>query len=257
VLREGEGEPLVLLHGVTGSKNMWRRVMPLLAPDFEVFAPTALGHHGGTRRTVVPTVFEHVLDDAERCLDEAGLEKPHLAGNSMGGWLALELARRGRASSVCALSPAGFWDAGWADKQRVLKTLHTAVRDTRRSHRMLPFLGRSRRFRRWAMRNVAANGRAVSLPEFLDAADAQIACELTDDMLETVEQMAALDPVPCPITMAWAQYDRIFPPGLYGNRAQELVPGARSIVIDGVGHVPMFDDPALVARAIRDSIARK
>lgn len=256
MLREGAGEPLVLLHGVTGSKNMWRHVMPLLAPRYDVLAPTALGHHGGTRRSVVPTVFEHVLDDAERWLDQMELEKPHLAGNSMGGWVAIELARRGRAKTVCALSPAGFWDVDWADKHRVLRTLHSGVRDTRRARRLLPLLGRSRRFRRWAMRNVAANGSAIALPEFLDAADAAIACEVTDDMLDTTDQMAPLDPVPCPITMAWGQLDRIFPPGLYGNRAQELIPGARSIVVDGVGHVPMFDDPGLVARTIEASIAR-
>ena len=49
------------------------------------------------------------MDDLERLLDELGLAKAHLAGNSLGGWAALELARRGRALTVCALSPAGAW----------------------------------------------------------------------------------------------------------------------------------------------------
>ena len=50
-----------------------------------------------------------MVDAAESFLDEHGLARPHLAGNSLGGWVAIELARRGCAASVCAFSPAGFW----------------------------------------------------------------------------------------------------------------------------------------------------
>jgi pimeloyl-ACP methyl ester carboxylesterase len=232
---------------------MWRHVMPLLAPHYDVLAPTALGHHGGPRREVRPTVFQHVLDDAERWLDEMGFDKVHLAGNSMGGWVALDLARRGRAKSVCALSPAGFWDTDWEDKHRVFRTLHRGAQDARRSRRILPLLGRFRVFRHWALREVAVHGERVSLADFLDGADATIACEVTDDMLDIVEQIDPLDPVPCPITLAWAARDRIFPPGLYGDRAQELIPGARFRVLDDVGHVPMFDDPRLVAETILET----
>jgi pimeloyl-ACP methyl ester carboxylesterase len=57
-----------------------------------------------------------------------------------------------------------------------------------------------------------------------------------------------LDLPPCPITLAWCAQDRIFPVDVYGARARELVPGARFIVLDDVGHVPMFDDPKVVAR---------
>ena len=63
-------------------------------------------------------------------------------------------------------------------------------------------------------------------------------------------QIAPLDPPPCPITLAWAAEDLLFPVDLYGTRARELIPGARFIVLDDVGHVPMFDDPQLVAETI-------
>src|SRR6185436_19662526 len=82
MLRAGSGSPLVLLHGVTGSAGMWRRVLPLLAAHHDVIAPTALGHRGGTRPTLRPARIEHVVDDAERCLDELGFDRVHLAGNS-------------------------------------------------------------------------------------------------------------------------------------------------------------------------------
>ena len=111
MLREGSGEPLVLFHGILCSERVWRNVVPLLAEDFDVVALNALGHRGGPAAgDSRPATIEALTDAAERQLDELGIEQAHLAGNSLGGWMALELARRGRARSVCALSPAGFWD---------------------------------------------------------------------------------------------------------------------------------------------------
>ena len=101
---------LVLLHGITMSgESAWREMVPLLADHHQVFVPNALGHRGGPSVQLRPVTMSDVVDAAERYLDEHGLDRPHLAGNSMGGYMAIELARRGRAATVCALSPAGLW----------------------------------------------------------------------------------------------------------------------------------------------------
>jgi pimeloyl-ACP methyl ester carboxylesterase len=249
VLRQGAGEPLVLLHGIISGERVWRRVVPQLAAHHEVIAPTALGHNGGRPAAVRPARIEHVVEDAERLLDDLGLDIPHLVGNSMGGWVALELARRGRARTVCALSPAGAWQAGTGGKRRG-GVLRAAVRDSRRSRAVLPLLARSPRFRHWALRHTAAHGERVSPREFLDSADDAIGCAVYKELLDSDECLAPLDPPPCPITLAWCAQDRIFPVDVYGARARELVPGARFIVLDDVGHVPMFDDPKLVVATI-------
>ena len=107
--------PLVLLHGVTNSARIWDDVAPLLADEFDIIAPTAAGHRGGASATRGVTI-SRLVDDVERLLDAQGLHQAHLAGNSMGGWVAIELARRGRALSVCALSPAGCWTPGAQDE---------------------------------------------------------------------------------------------------------------------------------------------
>ncbi|MGP8241539.1 MAG: alpha/beta fold hydrolase [Solirubrobacteraceae bacterium] len=251
MLRQGSGEPLVLLHGVLRSERSWSHVVALLATRHDVIVPTALGHNGGHPVTERPTSMEHIIDDAERLLDELGLEQAHLAGSSMGGWMAIELARRGRARSVCALSPAGVWDGDWEDKQRVFELLSTAVRDTRRSRAKLPELAQSGDWRRQALRYAAVHGERVSPAEYLALADDVIGCEIAEDLSSVMEaQIAPLDPPPCPITLAWAAEDLLFPVDLYGTRARELIPGARFIVLDDVGHVPMFDDPQLVAETI-------
>lgn len=243
----------MLLHGVISSEHTWREVVPLLSPDYDVVVPTALGHHGGAWPAVRPVGLDEVVDDAERLLDELGLERPHVAGNSMGGWVGIELARRGRARSVCALSPAGAWDASWADRERVFAILRAAVRDTRRSRSILPLLARSARFRRWAQRETSAHGERASRADFLAGADAIVGCTVSDDLLSTEAQLAPLDPPPCPIVLAWSARDRLFPVDTYGARTQAMVPGARFLVLDDVGHVPMVDDPRLVAETIRAS----
>jgi pimeloyl-ACP methyl ester carboxylesterase len=254
MLRQGSGPPLVLLHGVLGAEGMWRRVIPLLSPHHDTIAFTALGHRGGRSPAERPARIAHVVDDAERFLDELRLDKAHLAGNSMGGWVALELARRGRALSVCGLSPAGCWPplVGGEARPAAMK-LGRAVRDTRMGRRVLPLLARFSRFRRWALRVTAAHGHRVSARDLVELADDLLGCAISRDLLASNEHLEPIDPLPCPITLAWSARDRIFPPAINGEIARKLMPGARFVVLDDVGHVPMIDDPALVARTILET----
>ena len=250
MLRQGQGSPLVLLHGVLGSERMWRRVIPLVAPHHDAIALTALGHNGGNAAERRPARIADVIDDAERALDRLGIEKAHLGGNSMGGWVALELARRGRARSVCALSPAGCWLPGGGESRGSRNRLRLTVRDVRLGRPMLPLLARSGRFRRWAMRLNATHGERLTAADVVGAADDVLGCNVADDLLSTDEALPPIASAPCPITVAWSANDRVLPMRRFNARAKELVPGARFIVLDGVGHVPMFDSPELVARTL-------
>ena len=103
--------PLVLLHGLSSSRNTWREVIPLLSGFHDVHAPTSMGHVGGAPVAHHPVAVVNLVDEAERYLDDHGLQKPHVGGHSLGGYIAVELARRGRAASVCAITPGGFWTA--------------------------------------------------------------------------------------------------------------------------------------------------
>jgi pimeloyl-ACP methyl ester carboxylesterase len=249
MLRSGSGEPLVLLHGVTNGERVWHPVVPLLSDHHDVIVPVALAHKGGRRVTKRPVDHVDVVDDAERTLDELGLDAPHLAGNSMGGWVALDLARRGRAKTVCALSPAGLWDSE-ESRTRVLRFLVRNVRDTRRARRILPLLSRSNGFRRWALRKGVAYGERVSRADFIALVDEALGGECVEDIALLTAELEPLDPPPCPIAIAWAEHDRVFPIGPYLSRAREVVPGARFTVLEDVGHVPMLDNPRLVAETI-------
>jgi pimeloyl-ACP methyl ester carboxylesterase len=106
--RAGAGPPLLCLHGFLDTWRTWELVLPVLERHHEVLAPTLPGHAGGVpigRRLTI----EVLADGVECAMEEAGFDTAHLAGNSLGGYLALELAARGRAESVVAFAPAGGW----------------------------------------------------------------------------------------------------------------------------------------------------
>src|SRR3954467_1139618 len=106
---------MVCLHGFTDTWRTWELVLPALEQGHDVLAPTLAGHAGGPPLPD-PATDSALLDAIERTLDEAGWATAHVAGNSLGGYLALRLATRGRARSVVALAPAGGrQDDSWRD----------------------------------------------------------------------------------------------------------------------------------------------
>jgi pimeloyl-ACP methyl ester carboxylesterase len=128
--RRGDGPPLVALHGFTDTWRTWELVLPALERRHDVFAPTLPGHAGGPPlEGEISTAG--VLDAVEALLDEAGLSTAHLVGNSLGGYVALHLAARGRAASVVALAPAGGWppgDPAFAELLRSYEALQAQAR---------------------------------------------------------------------------------------------------------------------------------
>jgi len=249
------GEPLVLLHGLTGSWRVWRPLVPALEEaGYEVFAPSLPGHAGAA---ALPEGFSisigAVADLVEAQLDEAGIPKAHLVGNSLGGWLALELGRRGRALSVLALSPAGAWN-GPKDLARVVRMFATASFGMKRFGDKLVPLMRRPRFRKLALGSVAEHGDRVSAADAVGLMQDTLDCLVVDDFLGWVrgqESFGPADgPLDHPVTIAWSEFDRTIPFERYGEPMLAAHPEARSVTLPGVGHVPMLDDPDLVVRTI-------
>jgi pimeloyl-ACP methyl ester carboxylesterase len=250
MIRAGRGEPLILLHGVLGGPAHWREVMPLLAGHHDTVALSALGHAGGQTPTRRPARIVDLIDETERQMDELGLDTAHIAGNSMGGWMAIELARRGRAKTVCALSPAGTWRIGTEEQQHGPRVLKAMVREAQMGRPLRAFGVRFARMRRYSTRMVAEHGNRMAPDHLLAIAAESEQCELLEELILDRDAIALLDPPPCPITIAWSEADRVLPFEVNGVRSRELVPAATQVVLSGIGHVPMFDDPALVARTI-------
>lgn len=259
VHRAGSGSPMVLIHGFSASWGIWRPLLPALERHHDVLVPTLLGHSGGPEYSAgSPAVPDAMADALERDMDSAGFERAHLVGNSLGGWLALELAARGRALSTTALSPAGGWNHGGRETKRLGRMF-------RQNYRLLKLLGpggaqlmRRRRFRAIALRDAAV--RPADLPaalavEMTEAAtDCAIYLPLVDQLTSTgFGGLAAID---SPVQIAWGTKDRILPWPGYAERFRRMVPQAQWVPLDGLGHCPMLDDPAHTTTTILELTQR-
>ena len=243
---------LVLLHGITSSGRAWQDLVPELSRRHQVCTPTALGHRGGQPVTGRTTLTD-IVDAAERQLDAALLDRPHIAGHSLGGYVAIELARRGRALTVTALSPAGFWSAGDG-------TAELVMHGVRRSARLARFAAPAVKLAVGTARGRAAlMGAAVRRADAMTAAaaraviDDQARCTLAGRLfIADGDHLATLDPLPCPVTVAWAEHDEVLPLAGYREAVRARLPGASFLVLPGVGHAAMVDDPGLVVQTILD-----
>jgi pimeloyl-ACP methyl ester carboxylesterase len=259
--RAGEGEPLVLLHGFTGHWRHWKPVLADLVARYEVIAPTLSGHNGGP---AYPTgmALEKMADagdSLERHLDELGVGTAHLVGNSMGGALALELAKRGRARSVVAISPGGGWELGSPEPKRIARFFARQMRMVRASHKQIPRLMRRPGARKLAMRDIMCHGELISPADAVDLSLDPLACTVVNDVLASLRagrgHIEDLDQVGAPTLIAWAELDRILPLATCSARFKREIPNVEFRVLPRVGHVPMWDDTRLVVKTISDWVA--
>jgi pimeloyl-ACP methyl ester carboxylesterase len=245
--RLGSGPPLVLLHGVGHRRQAWSPVTGLLAPHRELFLVDLPGHGespplvtGG--RPPVPVLLDAVLG----LLDELGLDRPHVAGNSLGGRLSLEAATAGRAASVTALSPAGFF-RGRGDIRYARAIFLVMQAAARWLQPLTPVLAASPAGRAVLFSAVVARpGRLTAEQAAGDVEAFGRARDALDAVLADPDSFTGQIPAHVPVTIAWGGMDRLLP------RRQALVararlPGARFVLLDGCGHLPMSDNPQLVA----------
>jgi pimeloyl-ACP methyl ester carboxylesterase len=257
--RAGSGEPLVLIHGLTCVPQVWRPILGDLERSFDVLVVALAGHVGGEPLPDgVPASVAALADAVERDMDAAGLQSAHIAGNSLGGWIALELASRGRARSVVALSPAGGWERG-SGQERRLKALFR--RNHALSTRMLPYarglLSRPR-LRRAVLSGAMARADRISPSEALEVVEGAVRCPIYFDLMEAIEREgppSAFPGIACPVLLAWGAKDRILPARGCSQGIRNLVPSAYWMDLPGLGHMPMGDDPELIARVIGDFVA--
>ncbi|MET9696667.1 alpha/beta fold hydrolase [Streptomyces sp. NPDC006529] len=251
--REGAGEPLLLLHGIGHHFQAWRPVTGILAADHDVIAVDLPGFGASPALPEgVPYDLATVAPALGALCAALGVERPHVAGNSLGGLLALEMARLGLVRSVTALSPAGFW----SETER--RYAFGALRAMRAGAHALP-LPAVERLSRSAAGRAALTGTIYARPGRRSPASVVAETSALRGAAGFEPTLAAggavrftRDVPGVPVTIAWGERDRLLP-RRQGLRAKRAIPGARLVRLPGCGHVPMNDDPALVARVILDT----
>jgi pimeloyl-ACP methyl ester carboxylesterase len=248
--RHGAGEPLVLVHGVTHRRQAWYPVVDELAEHREVILVDLPGHGESAPFVLDGLSVKHALRrDFEQFLDELGLDRPHIAGNSLGGLVALHAAANGRARSVTALSPAGFWrdEAEFAYTRRFFIGL-LALAD--RLGPSAERAARTRAMRQLVYTSLMAHPSRVPVDHVLgDVRGFMYARPTLRTLLAAAEPFT--DPIPpdVPVTIAWSGRDLVLPTW-QSRTAKQRLPEAEHIVLRGMGHVPMWDNPQAVAKVL-------
>ena len=248
--RAGSGPPLLLMHGIGMSWQAFKAVLPRLEAERDVIAIDLPGFGRSPRPpdgtpAGAATLSRLVIE----LLDELGLERPHVAGNSLGGRISLELAKAGRASTATALSPAGFVQGR---EQLLLRAsligTYEGGRAISRYAGPLTATAVGRTLLGWHMFQRPWRCDPADMAEaFRTVADATWFIETMHTLL--TDQFSGGEQISVPVTIAWGQHDRLLLLR-QAPRAGAAIPHAKLVTLYGCGHVPMTDDPEQVARVL-------
>jgi pimeloyl-ACP methyl ester carboxylesterase len=245
--RLGEGPPLVLIHGLGATREIWRPQLRRLADERDEIALDLPGFGASPILAEAPTPWALGAAITRMCA-AIGVDRPHLAGNSLGGWVALEIAKAQAAASLCLISPAGLWrrplgprnldSRTWGRRLRPLIMALARVRPAREAM-LRTSVGRPDRV-------PPADGRAmiaawIDAPGY-DAANAEMRRHVATD----------LDRISVPTTIVWGALDRLVGP----PRPERRPPDSRFLQFQDLGHTPNWDDPDLIADLLLEASSR-
>ena len=245
--RAGAGEPLVLLHGHGASRRSWDPVLPGLVGERDVVAVDLPGHGGSPLdRTRPGHTPGDLAASVGELLDDLGLGTVHLGGNSLGGWVALELAKRDRARTVTVFSPAGLWAR--SAPAYIRASLRQSRVNARIIHRLAPNAPRTRLARSLFFAQVSARPARVPHGPARRAVHDMATTPGFRETLHGLERghFQGGAKIHVPVTVIFGVSDRVLLPRS-ARRREQLPAHTRWFDLTGSGHMPMLDDPRAVA----------
>ena len=242
-LEGGRGEPLVLLHGFDGDKDHFVRIAKFLTPHYHVIIPDLLGFGESSHPTSVDMsarVDYTSRAQAERVrslVQSLNLKSVHLAGNSMGGQIALAYAAAHpkEVDSLWLMSPAGIWSAPQSELAKIVeaeKRNVLLIRNVDDYNRAFDFsMSKPPMIPRPILNVLAQNSiKNVKLSEY-------IFMQITSDSLE--QRIAGLK---TPTLIVWGSQDRVIN-HLTAEVLYKMLPRSRVVIMNGIGHMPMLESP--------------
>ena len=233
--------------------RIWELALPALERRHDVLAPTLAGHVGGPPLegdVGAGTLADHV----EQAMDEAGFRTAHIAGNSLGGLVALQLAARGRARSVTALAPAGGWARGDDSYRRLLRELGSMQEQLRAAAPNAEALVATDGGRRLATRIMTERYEHIPRELIVDVLVGMAGCRSAPALIEyALREGYDLDAerIDCPLRIVWGSADRLLDwPSAAARFREDWVPQADWVLLDDVGHCPQLDVPLEAAQLI-------
>jgi pimeloyl-ACP methyl ester carboxylesterase len=232
---------------------VWDLVLSRLERHHDVLAPTLPGHAGGP--PIRGEITDPLLPDAvEHAMDEAGFERAHLVGSSLGGYVALQLAARGRADSVVAIAPAGGWRRDDASYRDLLARQRELQREAKALAPRADAILATRDGRRRATRLLTRNFEHIPVQLLAHQLLGVARCDAAEAMIEyalRAEWTIEADAIACPVRVIWGSADELLPwPRAAARYRDEWLPQADWILLDDVGHYPHLDVPLEAAELI-------
>lgn len=257
----GSGEPILLLHPFMMSQNVWKGVAPLIAETgrYEVFAPTMPGHNGGAKGSFFLNSGA-LADDVERRMDALGWETAHIVGNSLGGWVAFELERRGRARTLTGIAPAGGWRQFTPVKFEIVGKFLAGIPLWLLTLALGPRVLRLPLSRKLTSLPVSATADSLSDEDLRQIIDDVSHCPAYYQLLFkslTMPGLLEMADGSVPTHLVICEKDRVLPHPRFTRHFTAQLPKATQIThLDNVGHIPMFEAPRRVADLIVDFVDR-
>ncbi len=252
-------EPMVLVHGIGSSHGVWDDMVGELGREHELLAVDLPGFGDSPPLPEGQRTLTAVADAIEAEMDRKGWKKAHLVGHSMGGWLVLELARRGRALRTVAISPVGgaVPEEAKGSRRAISEDRRGALFAKRLPDAVLKVAFGTKLSRRFFLRNQMTRPQDVSPERLIYATRTMEKATSFDEMLDEIsgandqiernrERFGAIS---SPVLIIWGTEDRVVLPA-GGPRLAEAIPGAELHLMPGVGHALLFDHPEPLARLV-------
>jgi pimeloyl-ACP methyl ester carboxylesterase len=247
--RTGHGKPLLLVHGLGGSRASWDPILPALAQTREVIAPDLPGH-GQTPAESDSGTFEGLARSLYDWLGEQGLGTVDMVGSSLGARLVLEMARRGRAGAVVALDPGGFWK-GW-ERTFFRTTLAASIRLVRALKPALPTITANAAGRTALMLQLSAKPWALDPAKILQELRSFTQTPTFDALVNDLATGPTQRGPSQTVVIGWGRNDRLCLPK-QATRAMAAFPEARLHWFEHSGHFPMWDQREETVRLILEA----
>lgn len=248
--RETGRETLVLVHGFGGSKDNWVRMAAHLSSDYNLVIPDLIGHGDSSVGAEADYSIEAQARLLTELMDALDTGPVHMAGNSMGGGITAWFASRypDRVRSIALYDPAGsFRYPSELDEQLAAGNNPLVVRESGDFRRLMEFVLEQRPYVPGILISVMER-EAIARQQTLDRVFEAILGSSGEHSLESV-----LGNIPVPALVVWGREDRV----LHPDNAQvfeSLIPDARRVMLDGVGHVPMLEVPEVSAGLMREFV---
>ena len=242
--RKGEGDTIVLLHGFGANKDTWVRFVRYMPKKFRIVAIDMLGHGDSSRNMDLSYDAQHLTDTFSSTVESLGLHRFHLAGHSLGGYVAMLYAVKNpqKLITLSLFASAGVLSPTPTDFQLALATGENPITvDSAESFdRMMSLVFYKKPFAPWPMRSVIMR-QCIERNEFEK--------KVWHDIWENWQVATELLPqIQTPVFLLWGDKDRIMHVSCV-NVYRRYLPQAETVIIKNCGHGLIFERPKEAAGA--------